>query len=250
MLLLPVFYRTDKIKWKSSWVEIRTGWSLVKQNRLKLRKIGLILLLIKIDLDGKKRWQTLKHLPPYSPLSETQLHSLPPNSSTSSPCSWAVQGNTDGRLWLVHTLHLCYSLLLTVFPAPARVLPTGCSPSSTAPVWASGKPAPEWVFHGLRGVPAWAPWAPPALFLVSAGLFLTRFPFASHCRTTFSPFRPEVPSPWLRRSAVPHTAGQSDPAGAGCVRHGAAPAAPHSGHPCSPPLRATQHPQSVQLCAF
>ena len=82
---------------------------------------------------------------------------------------------------------LCRSFLLTLFPAPAWGLPTGCRET----------PAPPGSLPGPQGHLCWGAWStscpPPALPSGLAGLFLTLFPSDSPgCRAAFCPFLPRL----------------------------------------------------------
>lgn len=109
-------------KWeKSLRVKIKTGRSLPNyhhgQTRFDMRKISLIYWQLKIEWDGEKQTQKLKHVPsaPLHP-SQAQLYSLSPNSSTSSPEPRSTGWKGNGACGQSITIPLCFSFVLTLLP--------------------------------------------------------------------------------------------------------------------------------------
>ena len=143
---------------------------------------------------------------------------------------------------------------------------------SATPSSSHYSPPPAWAFHrqqflqsistcsdvgssrGYRELSALASGVPPpSLTLVSAG-FLTLFFFTPHCLCTiFCPFlnlcsqRHRHLGCWVQLCPA---VGPLEPAGTGCVQHGAAPTSPHRGHPAAPPLPTPGHLHEIQPFSF
>lgn len=145
------------------------------------------------------------------------------------------QGVRNGGLGSVHNSSSLQLLPPHTFPLLLRGVSKVRGPSGVSVGSSVGPP-------GTVGNPPSGSWSasfPPFQALVSAGLFLSRFsPLSQMLCSIFLPcvkyVATEVPPSWLVGSVVP--CGGS--VGTSCVRHGAALASPHGGHPCSPPLPA------------
>jgi len=109
----------EKIRWKSSLAEVKTGTSLAnyhhRLNALNLRKISCMYCQLKTELGGEKQIWELNHLTPTS--------SFFPGSAFLLHC-WGQS----------ITVPLCCFFRLTLFPASVLGPCVGCSPSRIAPV--------------------------------------------------------------------------------------------------------------------
>jgi len=129
---------------------------------------------------------------------------------------------------------LCCSLLLTLFPCPSMVLSMGCTMDVCSAL----------VHHGLQGISALVPGAPPlppapSLTSVSSLVLLTLSqPTNSLSVWCFLSLLKYVFPAWLVGSAVPCDRS----VGAGCGWHGEPLASSHRGHLWSPPAANTLTP--------
>lgn len=139
-VLLPLLYRTGWDHMTGKLVvrdkdRDMTCQSLLLAKQTQREENWLNFLPVKIDLDGGKQLTKARTPSPHFPFF--------PGSSSLHP-SWLphlLPATPEQRRWTGMvgysqsiTLRLCHSFLLTAFPDPAWVVPTGCTPSWPAPL--------------------------------------------------------------------------------------------------------------------